>query len=131
MYNAAMRRRLDKVFRLYWWPFIVFTSTFGIGIVVFSYYFYPSKILGQEALLQVEAIIIILAAFTGIIIPLQITRNQKKERERRVMAFSMGMIWTELRKNKFVIEQVEVSYRFNRLFALTNFDDLIKILLGK
>lgn len=126
-----MKKKIEKLFRIYFWPFIITVLAVEVGIGVFGYYFYPPKILKQETLLQVEAIVIVIATFTGIIIPLQIARNQKKEDDRRVLAFSLGLIWTELRKNRFVLEQIKVNYLFARLFVLSNFDDLINILLGK
>lgn len=124
-------KKIGKFFRVYWWPLVIAVVALEIGSGVFTYYFSPPGILEQGDLLKVEAIITVLATFTGIFIPLQITRNQKKESDRRTLAFVLGLIWTELRKNGFILEQIKVNYKFNGLFVISDFKGLIKMILGK
>lgn len=123
---------MDKLFRIYWWPLVTVVAIIEIGVGIIKYYFYHSNLIGQEPLLQVEAIVTFLATFAGIFVPLQITRNLKKEADRRTLAFTLGILWTELRNNKNVLKQIEKNYQFSKMLnELQNFNDLIKMLLGK
>lgn len=100
-----------------------------IGLVIYYYL----KFQNEETVfsLTIQSLATLLATFVGVLLPLSFERYLRNKEETRSLMFMLTLVLDELRKNKFVVEQIKNSYLFNTILQIPSFDLMIYLLQGK
>jgi hypothetical protein len=126
-----IKRRIAKLFRIYFWSFWLLAIAAELCLFILLSYLNYSKDIDRTVSFGIEAVLMLITTFTGIFVPLRLNRNQKKEDDRRTLGFMLGLIWMELRKNEFVLEQIIANYRFPHFPSTIPFYRQLTLLLAK
>src|SRR5258706_4927334 len=124
-------KKIRKLFRVYFDPIYGFLITAEIAsFIIFLFYlkFSDEKLSWQ---LTVEGSLIFLSAFSGILIPILISRNWDKEKDRATLAFTLSLIWTELRINRYLLKDVIGNYKFEGLLTVTPISKMVDLVYHK
>jgi hypothetical protein len=114
--------KTKKLFRVYFSPLISLSIFFGLNALVLILYFQKTNDFTNTYLLAAQAGITIVSAGAGIFIPLQINRNLDKEKDRRTLAFTLGLILHELIYNEFLVKNISDNFSLEEALSYTGKD---------
>lgn len=121
------------LFREYWFVdkviLIVFATYFIVEKLLISYY--PNK--GDKFYeLEVQAFITFIVTSVGISIPILYNLEKEKIKDKRILGFTLGLTWNELRFNKYILNNIKGNFNLSEMIEFNgNFSELINLIAIK
>lgn len=130
MYNYPMRK-LYKISRIYGTAINLYLATIaGISISVFLYFRWTSNY-DETLKIAVGSWLTLLTTSAGIFIPLLVSRNQQESDDRRSFVFALSSLWSELRADSRILNQIIVNFQFREILQIPNFEFMANTLSNK
>ncbi|VVA44173.1 hypothetical protein CANDROIZ_470008 [Candidatus Roizmanbacteria bacterium] len=119
--------------REYWFIDKVLLIVFGTYLIIekFLFSYYPNK--GDRFYeLEVQAFITFIVTFVGISIPILYNLESEKRKDKRILGFTLGLTWNELRFNKYILDSINGNFNLGEMLNdIENFIELINIITIK
>lgn len=110
-----MSSKFDKFLRVWYGPILILIVFIAFGIYTIQIYLNIGGSSDEARKLAAEAAITLLATFVGIFVPLQLNRNWDSEKDRRTLAFTLGLFWHELLYNEYLLKEILGNLKIEQL----------------
>lgn len=107
--------RTTKIIRVYFWPLLILIFLLELGVVVLVIQLGYFKDLDKSVTSLFESLLMLIATFTGILLPIIIARNLQREDDRRTLKFGLSSLWGEVRNNLHLLKQIRLNYSFTKI----------------
>lgn len=124
--------RLNKIIRVYYWPSIWLILLLESGALVLLMQLGYFSDLNKTMSSLFDSLLMIIATFAGIFIPISIDRKQKNEDDRRRLTFALSFLHGEIRSNLHILRQIKLNYEFSKIMdQIPDLAFMFKALEGK